>query len=60
MLVLCGLPLLFMELIAGQYARRGPIGALGRMCPLLKGTAVYVGKEQNFVTICLKVLALPR
>ena len=37
MLFLCGLPLLFMELTVGQYTRRGPIGALGKICPILKG-----------------------
>ena len=37
MLLLCGIPLLYMELAVGQYTRRGPIGALGKICPLLKG-----------------------
>jgi hypothetical protein len=31
------IPLLFMELAVGQYTRRGPIGALEKMCPILKG-----------------------
>ena len=33
----CRIPLLFMELAVGQYTRRGPIGALEKMCPILKG-----------------------
>jgi len=37
MLILCGIPLLFMELAVGQYTRRGPIGALDKLCPILKG-----------------------
>ena len=37
MILLCGLPLLFMELSVGQYTRRGPIGALAKICPILKG-----------------------
>ena len=37
MLILCGLPLLFMELTVGQYTRRGPIEALGKICPILQG-----------------------
>jgi hypothetical protein len=37
MLLLCGLPLLFMEMTAGQYTRRGPIGALGKISPMFKG-----------------------
>jgi len=40
MLALCGIPLLFMEMTVGQYTRRGPIGALGRVCPILKGAGV--------------------
>merc|ERR1719336_2897866 len=40
MLVLCGIPLLYMELAVGQYTRRGPIGALGKICPLLKGAGL--------------------
>jgi len=26
-----------MELAMGQFTRRGPIGALGKLCPILKG-----------------------
>merc|ERR1719225_226116 len=40
MLGLCGVPLLFMELAVGQYTRRGPIGALYRLCPILRGAGV--------------------
>lgn len=40
MLVLCGLPLLFMELAIGQYTRKGPIGALGKLCPAFQGAGV--------------------
>lgn len=40
MLLLCGLPLLFMELSMGQYTRRGPIGAIGKMCPIFQGAGV--------------------
>ena len=36
MLLFCGLPLLFMELSMGQYTRRGPIGAIGKMCPIFQ------------------------
>lgn len=31
--------MLFMELSVGQYTGRGPIGALGQICPLFKGMA---------------------
>ncbi|XP_012526109.2 sodium- and chloride-dependent GABA transporter ine isoform X1 [Monomorium pharaonis] len=39
-LVVCGVPLLYMELSIGQFTRRGSIGALGQMCPLLKGAGL--------------------
>ncbi|KAG8227099.1 hypothetical protein J437_LFUL007436 [Ladona fulva] len=39
-LVVCGIPLLYMELAVGQYTRRGPIGAIGKMCPLFKGAGM--------------------
>lgn len=32
-----GGPMLYMELSVGQFTGRGPIGALGHLCPLLKG-----------------------
>lgn len=37
MLVIAGLPLMFMELSFGQYAALGPIAVYHRFCPLLKG-----------------------
>ncbi|XP_020514533.2 sodium- and chloride-dependent GABA transporter ine isoform X1 [Labrus bergylta] len=40
MLVLCGLPLLFMEFAIGQYTRIGPVHALAKICPLLKGVGL--------------------
>ncbi|XP_023248599.1 sodium- and chloride-dependent GABA transporter ine-like isoform X2 [Copidosoma floridanum] len=39
-LIVCGVPLLYMELSIGQFTRRGPIGALGQMCPLFKGAGL--------------------
>lgn len=36
-LIICGIPMLFMELAVGQYTGRGPIGAFGQICPLFKG-----------------------
>lgn len=38
MLLVLGIPLLYMELTVGQYTRRGPVHALAIVCPLLKGT----------------------
>lgn len=39
-LVICGVPLLYMELAVGQFTRRGPIGALAQICPLFKGNVI--------------------
>ncbi|XP_037604263.1 sodium- and chloride-dependent GABA transporter ine [Sebastes umbrosus] len=40
MLVVLGVPLLYMELTVGQYTRRGPVHALANVCPLLKGVGI--------------------
>lgn len=37
---ICGVPMLYMELAIGQFTGRGPIGALGHLCPIFKGTGV--------------------
>jgi solute carrier family 6 GABA transporter-like protein 6/8/11/12/13 len=39
-LIICGIPLLYMELAVGQFTRRGPIGALAQICPLFKGNLI--------------------
>ncbi|XP_054272616.1 sodium- and chloride-dependent GABA transporter ine-like [Macrosteles quadrilineatus] len=39
-LLLCGVPLLYMELAVGQFTRRGPIGALSQLCPMFKGAGL--------------------
>ncbi|KAJ9601472.1 hypothetical protein L9F63_000389, partial [Diploptera punctata] len=39
-LIICGVPLLYMELSVGQFTRRGPIGALAQICPLFKGAGL--------------------
>mgnify|MGYP000478720835 CR=1 FL=1 len=37
MLILVGLPLLYMELSIGVVTQRGPVMSFKAMCPLLKG-----------------------
>ncbi|XP_067121331.1 sodium- and chloride-dependent betaine transporter-like [Centruroides vittatus] len=37
LLVLCGVPMLCMELSVGQIMQTGPIAAMGQLCPLMKG-----------------------
>lgn len=39
-LIICGVPMLFMELAIGQYTAHGPIGALSQICPLFKGAGL--------------------
>ncbi|XP_053181799.1 sodium- and chloride-dependent GABA transporter ine isoform X1 [Scomber japonicus] len=40
MVFLCGIPLLVMEFTIGQYTRLGPVHALVKICPLLKGVGL--------------------
>ncbi|KAM9847024.1 sodium- and chloride-dependent GABA transporter ine [Aulostomus maculatus] len=40
MLLVLGIPLLYMELTVGQYTRRGPVHALAIVCPLFKGVGI--------------------
>ncbi|XP_049823175.1 sodium- and chloride-dependent GABA transporter ine-like isoform X2 [Aethina tumida] len=40
LMLICGVPMLYMELSVGQFTGRGPIGALGHLCPLFKGTGL--------------------
>lgn len=47
-LFVCGVPMLFMELAVGQYTGRGPIGAIGQLCPLLKGIFGNKGSQLKF------------
>ncbi len=37
MLLICGLPMFFMELVLGQYSGCGPTRLFGRMAPVFKG-----------------------
>lgn len=39
MLILAGLPLMFMELAFGQYASLGPIAIYEKFCPMLHGNS---------------------
>ena len=38
-----------MELTIGQYTRQGPIGALGKICPILQGKSAK--KIASFLTL---------
>ena len=41
MLILCGIPLLYMEMAIGQLTRFGPIQAFELLCPLMKGKILH-------------------
>lgn len=47
-LFVCGVPMLFMELAVGQYTGRGPIGAIGQLCPLFKGKSKQISTAKKF------------
>ena len=36
-LVIVAIPLMYMEFSVGQFTQRGPIGAMAKLCPILKG-----------------------
>ncbi|XP_051891271.1 sodium- and chloride-dependent GABA transporter ine isoform X3 [Pristis pectinata] len=40
LLVVLGIPLLYMEVALGQYLKVGPVKALAKICPLLKGVGM--------------------
>ncbi|XP_050420385.1 sodium- and chloride-dependent GABA transporter ine-like [Adelges cooleyi] len=39
-MIFCGVPLLYLELAVGQFTKRGPIGAISKLCPILKGAGL--------------------
>ena len=47
MLIICGIPLLYMELAVGQWTQRGPIGALQQLCPFFIGEYAYILPVDN-------------
>lgn len=39
-MIFCGIPLLYLELAIGQFTKRGPISAISKLCPILKGKSI--------------------
>lgn len=39
-LLIVAIPLMYMEFSVGQFTQRGPIGAMAKLCPILKGTGI--------------------
>jgi len=56
MLFVCGIPLFYMELAVGQYTRLGPFGALGTLCPILKGAGMATVILSFFLTTYYNVI----
>ncbi|KAI3379502.1 hypothetical protein SNEBB_009202 [Seison nebaliae] len=40
LLILCGLPLLYLEYLVGQVTRLGPVGGLRKFCPFFQGVGI--------------------
>lgn len=51
MLVFLGMPLLYMELILGQYLKKGPVQAMAAVCPLFKGTVRSLNIVSKFMSL---------
>jgi len=56
MLFVCGIPLFYMELAVGQFTRLGPFGAIGSLCPLLKGAGLAAVLLSFFLTTYYNVI----
>ncbi|KPJ20732.1 Sodium- and chloride-dependent neutral and basic amino acid transporter B(0+) [Papilio xuthus] len=56
MLIVVGLPLLFMELSFGQYAALGPVAAYDRFCPLFRGLGYGMVIVSSIVTLYYNVI----
>lgn len=56
MLFVCGIPLFYMELAVGQFTRLGPFGAIGAMCPILKGAGMAAVILSFFLTTYYNVI----
>jgi solute carrier family 6 GABA transporter-like protein 6/8/11/12/13 len=49
-LCIVAVPLTYMEFAVGQFTQRGPIGAMHKLCPLLKGTGIATVVMSFFLT----------
>lgn len=48
MVLICGVPLLYMEFAIGQYTRLGPVHAFAKICPLFKGEWQSLALSRKF------------
>lgn len=49
-LIIVAVPLMYMEFSVGQFTRRGPIGAMSKICPFFKGTGIATVVISFFLT----------
>lgn len=49
-LIIVAIPLIYMEFSVGQFTQRGPIGAMAKLCPILKGTGIATVVVSFFLT----------
>jgi len=57
-LIIVAIPLMYMEFSVGQFTQRGPIGAMAKLCPILKGMLFMRATFQNvyvYLSIVLSV-----
>ncbi|CAG08497.1 unnamed protein product, partial [Tetraodon nigroviridis] len=58
MVIVCGIPLVLVEFILGQYTHLGPVHAFARICPLFKGAGLssvvisFVFSTYHNVVLC--------
>jgi len=58
MLVLCGLPLFFLELAFGQFASLGPITIWKTVCPLFSGLGIAMVLISGMVSLYYQVIVM--
>uniref|UniRef100_A0A2S2NNC3 Transporter n=1 Tax=Schizaphis graminum TaxID=13262 RepID=A0A2S2NNC3_SCHGA len=55
-MIFCGIPLLYLELAIGQFTKRGPISAISKLCPILKGVGLSSVVTSFFVSVYYNVI----
>ncbi|VVC33584.1 Sodium:neurotransmitter symporter [Cinara cedri] len=55
-MIFCGIPLLYLELAIGQFTKRGPVCAISKFCPILKGAGLASVVTSFFVSVYYNVI----
>lgn len=56
LLVVCGMPMICIEMAAGRVTQSGPIAAIAKLCPLMKGVGLAGVAASFFMTALYAVL----